>query len=74
MTRKFRTLDHSERYNIGVALRRFIRHNPHLEDTTGWSEGYYNRLIDDFIRDGTPPPGQDRQNLLELIAIASDTA
>ena len=56
-----------ERIDFGKALRRFIRDHPEIEDTTGYSQGYYTRLIDDFIRQGMPKDAGAQNSLLDLI-------
>lgn len=56
-----------ERFEFGQTLRRFVRDNPEVEDATGYSQGYYTRLIDNFIRHGIPEDADAQNNLFALI-------
>ncbi len=63
-------LSFDERAHLVQALRHFVKSNPELEDETGYSEGYYMRLLDDFLSKGTPEDA-DAQNSLEFLIFAA---
>jgi len=48
-------------------LRRFVKTTPELEDLTGYGPGYYNRLLDNFIKYGTPTSSEEQDRLKDLI-------
>jgi len=48
-------------------LRLFVKTTPELEDLTGYSPGYYNRLLDNFIKYGTPTYAEEQDRLRDLI-------
>lgn len=60
-------LSFQERANFGRTLRRFVRDHPEIEDATGYSQGYYTRLIDDFILHGVPEDADAQNSLYALI-------
>ncbi len=60
-------LSFQERSDFGVALRRFVKDHPEIEDATGYSQGYYIRLIDSFIRTGMPKSTEAQESLYALI-------
>lgn len=60
-------LSAQERFVFGQTLRRFVKNNPEIEDATGYSQGYYTRLINNFIQSGMPEDEIEQDNLLELI-------
>lgn len=60
-------LSPQERFEFGQTLRRFVRDHPEIEDVTGYSQGYYTRLIDDFIRHGMPTDADAQNSLFALI-------
>ncbi len=60
-------LSFQERADFGKSLRRFVRDHPEIEDATGYSQGYYTRLIDNFIQRGMPEDADEQNNLLTLI-------
>jgi len=60
-------LSAQERFQFGRTLRRFVKDNPQIEDVTGYSQGYYTRLIDNFIQHGMPEDADEQNNLLVLI-------
>ena len=60
-------LSAAERFDFGQSLRRFVRDHPEIEDITGYSQGYYTRLIDKFIQYGMPKDADEQNNLFALI-------
>jgi len=60
-------LSHQERLDFCMTLKRFIRANPEIEDITGYSPGYYNRLINNFIQRGMPADADEQNSLFALI-------
>jgi len=60
-------LSTQERFEFGKTLRRFVRDHPEIEDVTGYSQGYYIRLIDNFIRKGMPTDFGEQNSLFDLI-------
>lgn len=60
-------LSYQERFEFGRSLRRFVKDHPEIEDATGYSQGYYTILINDFIRRGMPEDADEQNSLLGLI-------
>lgn len=60
-------LTQQERFELGRTLRRFVNHHPEIEDITGYSQGAYLKVVDDFIQYGTPTDADAQNRLFELI-------
>ncbi len=56
-----------ERFMLGQSLKWFVKSHPEIEDITGYSQGYYSKLINDCIRRGMPIDATEQTNLFGLI-------
>jgi hypothetical protein len=60
-------LDSRERAELAQKLRLFAKRFPEIEDTTGYSQGYYLHLIDNFVQYGMPTDVVGQRNFRDLI-------
>ena len=60
-------LSYQERFELARNLRRFVNKHPEIEDITGYSQGLYLKVLDEFIQKGMPTDADAQNRLFELI-------